>query len=111
MELTEIKEKLDTLGIPVAYLQFAKPQKLPFMVYFEAGGEVTGADGYNLYRRKNIVIELYTAKKDVLLERKLENLFRDVELEKSVDTWLADEKMFMTAYTFETIQYIEDEDY
>lgn len=110
MELTEIKEKLDTLSIPVAYLQFAKPQKLPFVVYFEASGTVEGADNYNLFRRKDIVVELYMAKKDVKLEHRLENLFRDVELEKSVDTWLDDEKMFMTAYTFETIQYIEDED-
>ena len=108
MELTEIKEKLDTLDIPVAYLQFTKPQNLPFAVYFEAGGTVEGADDYNLYRRKTIAIELYTAKKDVALERKLENLFRDTELEKSVDTYLSDEKMFMVAYTFETIQYIED---
>ena len=108
MELEEICYKLCTLDIPVAYLQFTKPQKLPFAVYFEADGTVEGADDYNLYRRKTIAIELYTAKKDVSLERKLENLFRDTELEKSVDTYLSDEKMFMTAYTFETIQYIED---
>lgn len=109
MELEEIKEKLDKLGIPVAYLQFSKPQKLPFMVYFEAGGEVTGADDFNLYRRKNIVVELYTAKKDVKLEHRLENLFRDIDMAKSVDTWLDDEKMFMTAYTFEIVQYIGEE--
>ncbi|MDE5570296.1 MAG: hypothetical protein K2I82_06540 [Ruminococcus sp.] len=108
MELEEICEKLCTLGIPMAYLQFTKPQKLPFAVYFEADGTVEGADNYNLFRRKTIAIELYTAKKDVALERKLENLFRDTELEKSVDTYLKDEKMFMVAYTFETIQYIED---
>lgn len=108
MELEEIYEKLKTLGIPVAYYKFEKPQNLPFAVYFEAGGEVEGADNYNLFRRKNIAVELYTAKKDVSLERRLENLFRDTELEKSADTYLKDEKMFMTAYTFETIQYIED---
>ena len=108
MEFEEIYKKLCTLKIPVAHYKFEKPQKLPFAVYFEAGGTVEGADNYNLYRRKTIAIELYTAKKDVALERKLENLFRDTELEKSVDTYLKDEKMFMTAYTFETIQYIED---
>lgn len=108
MEFEEIYEKLKTLGIPVAYYKFEKPQKLPFVVYFEADGTVEGADNYNLFRRKTIVIELYTVKKDVALERKLENLFRDTEMEKSVDTYLSDEKMFMVAYTFETIQYIED---
>lgn len=108
MELEEIYKKLCTLDIPVAYLNFKTPQKLPFAVYFKADGEVKGADNYNLYRRKTIAIELYTDKKDVKLERKLENLFRDVELEKAVDTYLKDEQMFMVAYTFETIQYIED---
>lgn len=104
MELDEIYSKLKTLDIPVAYLKFNKPQKLPFMVYFEAGGEVVGADNYNLYRRKTIKIEIYSAKKDISLERKVEELFRDTELEKDVDTYLPDEEMFMTAYSFETIQ-------
>lgn len=108
MELSEIADKLDSLGIPVAYLQFEKPQKLPFVVYFEADGTVEGADNCNLFRRKTIVIELYMSEKDIALERKLENLFRDTELEKSVDTFLKNEKMFMTAYTFETVQVIED---
>lgn len=106
MELDEIYSKLKTIGIPVAYLKFTKPQKLPFMVYFEAGGDVEGADNFNLYRRKTIKIEIYTAKKDVPLERKVEDLFHDTELDKDVDTYLPDEEMFMTAYSFETIQKI-----
>lgn len=109
MELDEIYAKLKTLGVPVAYLKFNKPQKLPFVVYFEAGGNVEGADNYNLYRRKTIKIEIYTAKKDVSLERKVEGLFRDIELDKDVDTYLPDEEMFMTAYTFEIIQKIQEE--
>ena len=108
MELEEIYKKLCTLDIPGAYYQFTKPQKLPFAVYFEADAEIEGADNYNLFRRKTIAIELYTDKKDLSLERKLESLFRDTELEKAIDTYLKDEKMFMVAYTFETIQYIED---
>ncbi len=106
MDLDEIYSKLKTLDIPVTYLKFNKPQKLPFMVYFEAGGSVEGADNYNLYRRKTIKIEIYSAKKDIPLERKVEELFRDTELEKDVDTYLPDEEMFMTAYSFETIQKI-----
>lgn len=106
MELDEIYRKLKSIGIPVSYLKFAKPQKLPFMVYYEAGGNVGGADNYNLYRRKSIKIEIYSTQKDISLERKVEELFRDTELEKAVDTYLPDEEMFMTAYSFETIQKI-----
>lgn len=109
MELEEIYERMKTLNIPVAYLKFNSPQKLPFSVYFEAEGQVEGADNYNLYRRKKIVAEIYTEKKDVELERKFENLFREFELEKAVDTYLKDEQMFMVAYTFEVIQKIQED--
>lgn len=106
MNLNEIYSKLKTLDVPVAYLKFNKPQKLPFIVYFEAGGRVEGADNFNLYRRKEIKIEIYSAKKDISIEEKVEKLFCDTELEKEVDTYLPDEEMFMTAYSFETIQKI-----
>lgn len=106
MELDEIYAKLCTLGIPVAYLQFSKPQKLPFIVYFESGTEIQGADNYNLYRRTKIKIELYSEKKNPDLERKIENLFRSVEIEKDGDTFLQKENMFMSVFEFETIQKI-----
>lgn len=105
-ELQEIYNKLHTLKIPVAYLTFNTPQKTPVCVYYESGTKITGADTLNLFRRVEITVELYTDKKDVSLERKIESLFSDVELEKAVDTYLPDEEMFMTAYTFETIQKI-----
>ncbi len=108
MELQEIYEKLCTLGLPVAYLQFHKPQKLPFIAYFEAGTEIQGADKYNLYRRTEIRIELYSEKKNPELERKIENLFRTVEIEKNGDIYLHTENMFMTVFSFETIQKIKE---
>jgi len=108
MELSEIYKKLCTLDIPVAYLNFRKPQKLPFIAYLEAETEIQGADNYNLYRRVTIRIELYSEKKSPELERKIENLFRSVEIEKDGDTFLENEKMFMTVFSFETIQKMED---
>lgn len=107
MELDEIYKKLCTLGIPVACLKFSKTQKLPFIAYLEAGTEIQGADNYNLYRRTTIRIELYSEKKSPELERKIENLFRSVEIEKDGDVFLENEKMFMTVFSFETIQKME----
>lgn len=108
MSLEEIYEKLCTMGIPVAYLQFSKPQKLPFIAYLEAGTEIQGADNYNLFRRTTIRIELYSEKKNPELERKIENLFRTVEIEKDGDMYLKEENMFMTVFSFETIQKMEE---
>lgn len=109
MELSEIKAKLDTLGIPVAYLCFKKPQTLPYCVYYESGTDIQGADNYNLYRDVTINIELYCERKQPQLERQLENLFRDREITKTPDIYLKDEDMFMTTFSFDTIQYIEEE--
>lgn len=106
MELSEIYTRLKRLNIPTAYLRFSKPQNLPFQVYYETGGEVTGSDNYNLFRRITINIELYTEKKDITLERAIEAEFRDVHLDKQGDIYLEDEDMHMAAYSFDTIQKI-----
>ncbi len=110
MELSEIREKLLTLDLPVAYLRFKKAQKLPYIVYYESDTEIKGADNYNLYRDVEITIELYTEDKDPQLERRLENLFREVEIDKDCDTALEDEEMILTVFSFRTIQYIKEED-
>lgn len=103
MELKEIAKRLETLEIPTAYLKFTKPQKLPFQVYYEKSAEIKGADNFNLYRDCEIIIEMYTAGRDIALERRLEAAFRDVQLDK-ICAYLKDEDMHMTAYSFNTIQ-------
>lgn len=109
MELKEIRDRLLSLGLPVAYLRFKKAQKLPFIVYYESDTEIKGADNFNLYRDVEITIELYTEDKDPQLERRLENLFREVEIDKEGDTALENEEMLLTVFSFRTIQYIEEE--
>ncbi|MBQ8297348.1 MAG: hypothetical protein IJX77_06160 [Ruminococcus sp.] len=103
MELKEIAQRLSTLKIPVAYSVFNTPQKLPFVVYYESGADIQGADTYNLYRDAEIRICLYCDKKDIALERRLEELFRDVELDKT-EIYIPEEKMLEIAYSFDTIQ-------
>lgn len=109
MELSEINKRLKTLGIPVAYMKFSTPQKLPFLIYKEAGSEIIGADGYNMYRRVYISLELYSEKKDIKLERQIESLFRDIPIDKSPDIFLPDENMHEIEFSFETIQYIQED--
>ncbi|MCR5708108.1 MAG: hypothetical protein K6G82_07525 [Ruminococcus sp.] len=110
MELSEIRDKLLTLGIPVAYLHFKTEQTPPYAVYFESNTEIRGADAYNLYRDVEITVELYSPKKNPQLERRLENLFRDVEIDKAGDTVLEGENLIMTVFTFNTIQSIEEDE-
>lgn len=109
MELKEIRDRLLSLEIPVAYLRFKSAQKLPYIVYYESDTEIRGADHYNLYRDVEITIELYTEDKDPQLERRLENLFREEEIDKECDTVLEDENMLLAAFSFRTIQYIRED--
>ncbi len=106
MELTEVKKRLKTLGIPVAYYKFNTPQKLPFIVWHEDGARIEGADKMNLYRRVDIAIDLYSEKKELSIEKQIEDLFSDIPLDKTPDIDIPEENMFMTTYTFETIQKI-----
>lgn len=103
MTLKEISERLEELEIPTAYLKFNKPQKLPFQVYYEKSAEIKGADNYNLYRECQINVEIYSSARDISLENRFESTFRDVEIDKFC-TYLKDEEMHMTAYSFNIIQ-------
>ncbi|HBB71874.1 MAG TPA: hypothetical protein DCZ71_04630 [Ruminococcus sp.] len=103
MELSEIKSKLDTIGVPVAYMMFSKPQKLPFIVYYESGTDIRGADTLDLLRETEITVEMYSDRKLPAIERQIESLFADREIKKSADVYLSEEKMLMTAFSFDTI--------
>lgn len=103
MELKEIAKRLKTLKIPTAYLKFTKSQKLPFAVYYEKSAEIKGADGYNLYRECDIAIELYSAARNIELEKEVETAFRDVPLDKMC-AYLKDENMHMVSYEFTVTQ-------
>lgn len=110
--ISEIRERLRTLGIPVTYLCFKTPQQLPYVVFYEAGTEIKGADHYNLYRDVEIKIELYASEKTSKLERKIENLFRDTEIEKECDAVIEQKgsNVILTVFAFKTVQYIEEEE-
>lgn len=102
MTLEEIKKKLDSLNIPVAYRTFFSNVKPPYVVYYCDKEEYRGSDFENLIGEKEITIELYCSKKDLSLEKKIEELFNFTTIEKS-EIYLNDEKLIMTIFEFEII--------
>lgn len=104
MTLEEIYTRLKKVSIPVAYLFFKTPQKPPFIAYYESGTSIDGADVLNLYRSKDITIELYADSKMPEIERKIEELFNDVPLDKATDIYIENEKLLKVEYTFTTIE-------
>lgn len=98
MELLNI---LDGLHIPAAYGKFDKPQKPPFAVYL--GEDQTRFFAENrIYAKKNVYdLEYYFEKKNSAKEDELEEaLIEDGwTYEKSEDTYIEDESVFVIYYT------------
>ena len=99
MTLEQLKTQLDTLNIPVAYMAFAEAQEPPFLVYYEESSENFFADGTVYKKISSINVELYTQFKDTTLERQLESLLGTWQ---KTSSYIAEEKLLLTAYSFST---------
>ncbi len=102
MEHKEIYDLLKTLGIPVAYNHFDVSQNAvpPFIAYRENTPDTFKADGRTYYRPYEFEIELVTEKKDVALEKTIEELLNtnNIPYDKSDEVWDEAEKIFHNFY-------------
>lgn len=99
MTLDRLKELLDTLNIPVAYHHFNSPTAPPFIAYYRESTSNTFADNKVQQKFENITIELYTEKKDIELENKLETLLNDNELPYEIGEFFIDtENLYQVSY-------------
>ncbi len=102
MRLEDFHNRLNTLGIPVAYRRFKSKPSLPFVCYYVSDEDIYGSDFENLILSQDIKIELYTDKKDIEIEEKINELFHDFELNKS-EMYIADEDLFEVMYSLTNI--------
>lgn len=98
----EIYDLLKTLNIPVAYNHFNSNKTIqpPFIVYREVAPETFKADGITYYRPFNFEIELITDKKDIALEKTIEELLTNNNIPYDIDSevWDEDEKIYHNFY-------------
>ncbi len=100
MTLVELENHLKSLEMPVAYNNFKTGVNLPFLIYKEKSKAFLRADDNNFYEYKNIQVELYTDKKDFIIESKLETLLNNLEIEFDVsEIYIDSEKLFQRVYT------------
>lgn len=100
-ELTAI---LKEIGIPFAYDHFAEgesPQP-PFICYLFPLSDNFSADGRAYYKISGVNMELYTDRKDLPVEGKIEAVLdrHGIFYEKS-EVWIESEKLYEVLYTFE----------
>jgi len=102
MQADELYTLLKTTGLPVAYHAFKKPPSLPYLVYLFTFSDNFGADNKVHSRADVYQVELYTVKKDPVIETKLEAALDGAELywDKS-ETFIESEDMYQILYEIE----------
>lgn len=101
MTLKEIKERISSSGLKKVYYRVnTKPATPPFAAYYIDSEKHSGSDSENLIVSQTLIVELYTAKKDVETEAALEAAFSDIPFEK-YESYIPEEKLFMIAYHFD----------
>lgn len=95
---------LGKTGVPVARNSFLKPQAPPYIVYAFSHSNNFAADSKVYLKRDNYQVELYTDKKDIALEEKLEGIFDAYGLVyDKTETYLESEKLLEVLYEIQMI--------
>lgn len=99
MKHEQLYELLKQMKLPLAYSHFSKAQNPPYLVYFTEDSNTFAADNRVYFKEANWVIELYTDKKDLNLETRLEVLLEDAELYyEKYEAYIDTEKMYQIRY-------------
>lgn len=90
--------------LPFAYDHYAEgeAEAPPFLCYLLPGSDNFSADGRVYHKVSEVHIELYTDKKDLSAERKVEDaLDSEGVFYDKTEVWIAEEKLYEVLYIFE----------
>lgn len=101
--MKKLMKIINEIGLPFAYSHFAEGESPdpPFMVYLFPKNKHFGADGYVYHKNTEVDLELYTDKKDLKLEDKIEDILdrEKIYYEKS-EVWIESERLYEVLYEF-----------
>ncbi len=104
MTIEQLAAMLQDTGIPFAYDHFTEGEspEPPFICYLLAGSDNFAADGRVYFKINEVRIELYTDKKDVSVEKQVEDALDGwgIFYNKS-EVWISEERLYEVAYSFE----------
>lgn len=102
--MDKLLEILNETGIPFAYDHFAEGEspEPPFLCYLLPGSNNFAADGKVYHKINEMRLELYTDKKDLITEQKVEDVLdlQGIFYNKS-EVWIDSEKLYEVLYQFE----------
>lgn len=104
MTQTELYQALKSIGYPVAYGSFTSPVTPPFITYQFSNSSDMIADNINYVPIENFQVELYTAKKDLAAEQKVQDKLKELGLPyRKFETFLDEEKVYQILYEVQLI--------
>lgn len=105
MTLTEIYSLIQSAEFPTAYHHFEEGNspEPPFVVYLLPSSNNFGADNKVFKRIQDLWVELYTDKKDLNAEGKIENVLDNIGFWQKTETWIETERLYLTKYELEVI--------
>lgn len=104
MTLDELATILQATGFPVAYSHFIETEtsplpEPPFICYLTNYSSHLYADNTVYKSNENVQIELYTNKKDIAAESKVQDLLNENELPyDTIETYIDSEQLFQKIY-------------
>jgi len=111
MTLDKLYTLLKQTGYPVAYYQFESkknnpPPNPPYIIYWTPESSSYGADTSKaLVRNSTVHVELYTTKKDLNAEAKLEAVLDSANIHyEKTETYIDAEKLYQVVYSFDLIE-------
>lgn len=102
--MDELKNIMTEIGLPSAYDHFAvgESPEPPFITWLIPGSDNYSADGRIYYKINQVHIELYTDKKDPVLEKQVEDVLDAHEIfYDRTEVWIESEKLYEVLYSFE----------
>ena len=102
--MKKLVQMFSEMGIPFAYDHFAEGESPdpPFICYLLPGSNNFASDGKVYYKIGQVNIELYTDRKDPLLEQKLEDALDAASIfYNKTEVWIDSEKLYEVLYQFE----------
>ena len=111
MTIEQLAAMLQETGIPFAYDHFAEGEspEPPFICYLLPGSDNFAADGRVYFKINEVRIELYTDKKDVSVEKQVEDVLdgQGIFYNKS-EVWISEERLYEVLYSFSVPDVSED---
>lgn len=102
--MDELLAILEETGIPFSYHHFAEGEspEPPFICYLLPEDDDFAADGINYYEIDVVQIELYSDKKDLELEHRVQQILTNHGIYYERDeVWISEERLYEVIYYFE----------